>query len=132
MNDQEHEATKARIRALDEKWTERLVAGWRITLAYVREDFKVNDEISPGTLASSDAHWPYKFATISFNMPQCLQNDDEELEEAFVHELCHLLVNELRWREGEDKDGYRLEHEEHTCTILARAVIRVSNLAISA
>ena len=127
MNDQEYETTKARIRALNEKWATLLVEGWQLGLAFVREDFKVDDEISPGTLATSNARWPYKVALISFNMPHCLENNDEELEEAFVHELCHLLVNELRWREGEDKDGYRMEHEEHACTELARAFIRVNN-----
>ena len=126
MTDDEYEATQARLVALRERWLEPLgLYQWDISWSYVRESakFLVDNEADPDVVMCCNSRWSYMHAGIGFNMPLCAESDDEALELQFVHELSHVLVNELRWREGEDKDGYRMEHEEHVCSVLARAFI---------
>jgi len=62
--------------------------------------------------------WRYMTAVVYVNVPALAGMSDRELEEGIVHELCHILVNEMR-----EKD---IGHEERTVTMLASAFMWVS------
>lgn len=61
------------------------------------------------------AHWPYRKATINFWFNATTDLDDEDLEEVVVHELCHILVNQMREK--------GIVHEEAVVTALSKAFI---------
>ncbi len=65
--------------------------------------------------------WHYQEASIHFNV-QIMQNKtDEEIDYIVRHEICHLLVNEMReWEHYDPKTGGAMRHEEHVVTGLAK------------
>lgn len=63
------------------------------------------------------ARWQYLKATIAVNAPAVKSMSDRKLAYAVVHELCHLLVNEMR---EADPDG---KHEERVVTVLSNVMI---------
>ena len=82
---------------------------WRITVHYYDDPVQVlrifggveGDRIVP---AITTADWVYGIATVSVNMLAVAKMDDTEIEAMVVHELCHILVNEMRENE--------IHHEE--------------------
>ena len=54
--------------------------------------------------AEVQSDWRYLSAAIKFNMPALAGQTDEEIEIKVVHELCHILICEMR------EDG--VDHEE--------------------
>src|SRR3990167_11383214 len=99
MIDSEFEEQKARLAALAEKWIGPLGLGWwDITHAYAREEYR-----APGTTARDDslayckADWRYGHAEITWNMPNLIGYADADLERAYIHELMHIFLNEMRW-----------------------------------
>jgi predicted SprT family Zn-dependent metalloprotease len=61
------------------------------------------------------ARWEYLEAYLEVNTPAIAELSDIELEVAIVHELCHILVNEMR--EG------GIKHEERVCSRLSQAFL---------
>jgi len=59
------------------------------------------------------ADWRYLSASIAVNVKAVARLDDDELERAVVHELIHVLVNEMR------EPG--IDHEERVVTMLSKA-----------
>ena len=123
MNDTEFEVQRQRLLALAEKWVGPLGLGWwLIDFEFARDDY-----VAPGTTARDDslakcvAHWRYGQAYITWNMPLVAQQKDEYLERAFVHELSHIFVNEMRWTAGNDADA--VDHEERVCSTLTKAFL---------
>ena len=57
--------------------------------------------------------WEYLWATIDVNLTACSELTDDELEQALLHELAHVLLAEIRDRRGQ-------HHFERTCTRLAQ------------
>jgi hypothetical protein len=126
MTDKEFSALRAKLRKLAKKWIPRLnLDQWAIQLTYDREGFaSANNGGNAGAatcLARTGAMWQYLDAHIEFNMPVLLNCSDWEIEVTYVHELMHLLLNEMR-EEG-------INHEERTATTLARAFVKTSGLA---
>lgn len=111
--------TKERIAELAKTWTQRLGLGWWRVDFIFRDDPQTildnfgndRDEI---TLARTYVSWMYAQAKVDINLPAWSELDDEEKERAIVHELIHILVNEMR--EGE------LHHEERVVTGLTKAI----------
>ena len=112
LTDKDYRRQVKRIKKLIKKWHSPLVGWWRVEHAYYREGLSPEDRAA-GALASTHAEWEYLMATISWDIPEVAQTSDEYLEYAMVHELCHLLVNEMH------ADG--VDHEERVVTTLARA-----------
>jgi len=119
MTDAEFEEAKARLLPYIERWIKPLgLNWWHIEFVYVRDEFAVADKPAPRTLASCKANWRYLTATIEWNMARVAEEDDDDLERAFVHELCHVLINEMR-----EHDDDWLDHEERVASTLTMAFI---------
>lgn len=107
------------IGAAFDKWISCLgISWWDVDILYyddpasIIQHFRRNDDLL--ILATCDANWMYGTATISVNLPAFAERTPEQIERTVVHELCHILVNEMR--EGE------LHHEERVVTSLTKAI----------
>lgn len=125
MTDSEFEQERERILAFARKWAEPLGLGWwEITYEYARDDYKApSPSYAPDTFSAAycTADWRYGHATIVFNMPVMAQQSDSKAEKIVVHELCHVLLNEMRWARHDDAD--HIDHEERVASTLARAFL---------
>lgn len=132
MNDAEYEAQKQRLRDLSHKWVEALGLGWwNIQLEYARDNYEpAEGNTRNGELARCKTDWRYGHACITWNMLVLPGIDDEELELAFLHELMHIFLNEMRWARTNDSDS--LDHEERVASTLTKAFLwfRDSLLAV--
>lgn len=124
MTDEEYAAQKERLRTLTERWVAPLgLRWWRLDLEYDREGIRVSDEEHAENwrcLFRVFTRWEYAEAKIVCNMPALADLDDERLEEKFVHELVHVLVNEMR------EEGHC--HEERVVTTLTKAFLWVRDM----
>ena len=104
------------------KWVYCLGIGWWNVKAYYLEGKHAKKEFPPvdgnGILARTYADWRYGTASIYFNVPAVKKLSPEELESTVIHELCHILVNEMREVE--------LHHEERVVTGLTKAFLWTS------
>jgi hypothetical protein len=132
MNDKDYAAQKARLKKLIDKWVKPIGLGWwNVQFAYSREPLDLGPHIAnTGTeqcVAKTHAHWQYLDALIEWNMQRIEEMDDEDLERAFVHELCHVFVNEMRmWGNAEmetEKADEAIRHEERVVTQLTNAFL---------
>lgn len=69
--------------------------------------------INPKTAGSCDTDWRYQESTISINKQWLTKLSKEGIEKLIVHELMHVLLNEMR-EEG-------IDHEERVATNLQKA-----------
>jgi hypothetical protein len=126
MNDEEFELQKKRIQVLTERWVKPLGMNWgRIHFVYHRDsgDFqeqreKYCDTSKDGSgrgLAFCTSDWRYAESTIQFNLLVVAGEDDDALEEFYVHELMHVFLSEMR------ESG--IDHEERVATTLAKAFV---------
>lgn len=133
LNDREYNAQKKRIRSLTQKWIRPLGLGqWRIDIDYCREnEIALSNGHDPESAFSAlmdvQTQWEYMQASIRINMPFAAGLDDETLERAFVHELMHVMVCEMRvpdWAGApiEVMQSQR-DHEERVVTTLANAML---------
>lgn len=116
MTDAEYRKTVMRLRKAAGKWQTALGLGyWRITYEYESEGLMPVPARTDGqsVAATSRPDWRYKHATINFNVPVLADQTDDDLERFVLHELTHVLVNELR-EEG-------LDHEERVVSELTSA-----------
>lgn len=121
MTDAEFQAQRERIEPVAQRWIAALGLGfWSITLVWAREDYHESEPGTPrSSIARCKADWRYAHATITFNVPKFVDEDDDDLEGIVVHELMHVFLSEARWVDGEDSDS--LDHEERVATMLAKA-----------
>lgn len=107
------------IKAAFAKWIPRLGLAWHdIEIVYyddpqeIINHFRIIEtgEMVPATVT---AQWMYADAKININLPVFEHIETDNIERVIVHELCHILVNEMR--EGE------LHHEERVVTGLTKA-----------
>ena len=124
MDDAAFEAQRARILKLIDRWHEPLGLRWwrKVEYEYWREPLPAVDGPKPSStgfvsVAQANASWKYLDGKIKFDMQACADLPDDELEYVFVHECCHLLINEMRQC---DRDDW-LDHEERVCTQLGQA-----------
>ena len=106
------------------KWIPRLGLAWYdLEVVYYDDPGEIlqrfrqadNGGVVPAFVA---ANWMYADAKISVNLPAFDELDADKIEKIVVHELCHILVNEMR--EGE------LHHEERVVTGLTKAFFWVA------
>ncbi len=120
MTDAEFKAQKARLQALRKRWHNCLgLRWWTVTHDYRREALVVNGVMSAETAASCKADWRYLQATVSWNLALVVDQSDEGLESIFVHEMMHILLDEMRYF-NEDNG---MKHEERVATTLAQAFL---------
>ena len=108
----------ALIKEYSSRWSHRLGLGWWwIDLVFYDDPDTILDHFGNDgdktVLAQTFVEWKYGTAKILFNAPAWKKLDKEAIERAVLHELCHILVNEMR--EGE------LHHEERVVTGLQKA-----------
>lgn len=113
------------IKAAFAKWIPRLgLAWWEIEIVYYDDPYEIINRfriIETGEMvpANVTAQWMYADAKININLPAFEFIEMDNIERVCVHELCHLLVNEMR--EGE------LHHEERVVTGLTKAFFWVAD-----
>lgn len=97
------------------------LAWWHVTASWYDDEaeFRKTDGESVAAFRVW-ADWRYMTADLAVNVPAVARLDDDELERAVVHELCHALVNEMR--EG------GIDHEERVVTTLASAFMWVRDV----
>ena len=125
MRDLEFNRVKAKLKhmSLHWIWTLGLKRWHRIDIVYHRSDPNPKEADGYACPAWVNVKWEYQIATVNFDVSQLLESSDEELEYIVIHELCHVLVNEMRCQ-----DGAR-QHEERVVTGLAQAFRWVRNVA---
>jgi hypothetical protein len=115
MTDAERRAIIRRIGKISKKWLKMMgLMWWTVNLNYTTETRDTGSGYQ--AIAWVNAKWQYMTADVYFSLPIIVDKDDEEIEEVVRHELCHILVNEMR-----EQDEDRL-HEERVCTTLASAL----------
>lgn len=102
------------------KWTYLLgLRWWKVDVYFLRKKGEITRTFgkreNETVIAKTFADWRYATATIYINLRALNRASDEEVETYIVHELCHILVNEMR-DEG-------IDHEERTVTGLQKAFI---------
>lgn len=108
-----------KIKKICNKWIYRLgLRWWEVEVHYVEDPqdvidiFKTNDnEI---VIGRTYVDWKYMSANVYLNIPSMLNMTHNQIERIIVHELLHILVNEMR------EDG--IDHEERVVTLLTKAV----------
>ena len=127
MDDAAFGKQKRRLLKLANRWIGPLgLKWWKLDLVYSRTPL---DSSKPGFYcqAKTSVAWEYLDATITWNMEAIEGLSDEELEKIFVHECCHILVNEMRmWgpsKLDEEKLHEAMLHEERVVTQLALAFL---------
>lgn len=131
MNDKEYEELRNRIREIARAWLQVLGLGfWKIDLEYSRDGKGVCDPHSDlgnewDCAASVLVKWQYLNANIIFNLPIMLEMSDNEIEDTIIHEICHVLVNEMREYSQVEISEERLHigraHEERVVSSLTNA-----------
>jgi len=118
MKRKSYRKQRRRVAQLFDTWTYRLgLRWWTIRVLYYNRRKRFKHAADHETFARVYADWRYLNATIEINLPCAKRLDDAELEAAVVHELCHILVNEM------STTALRTTGEEHVCTTLAQAFI---------
>lgn len=111
--------SERRLRVLFKVWTQRLgLERWNIDVELAPQH-EVGQIANGGADAAADclAHWEYERATIRFTEP--LPESDQQLESHVVHELMHVMLNEIRRQ-------HKMENEERTAMMLTRAFLKVA------
>lgn len=122
MTDKEHEIIKARIQKLIDKWYHTLGLGWyRTDMVWARD----HDEEKRDTAARTKWSWQYRTAEITWFLPVCMNQNDEELERIVVHEFAHILTGSMA-QNAPDTDEYSQMMEYGTETV-ARSLMWARN-----
>lgn len=127
MTDKEFNTQKKRIRSLITKWHKAIgMNWWRVEYIYSRErrdDSATTYDPGQGWDVAADCQTDsnYMTATVTFYLPNIATIRDEELEEIYLHELMHVLINPMQTKK-------KAAEEERVATTLARAMIWASEI----
>lgn len=128
MTDSEYKAAIKRIRPILLKWQKPCGLGmWR------RVDFTYHRDaasLAGGSRVELDEHardiagcavvdWEYREATIHLNVDKLSDHTDEEIDYIVRHEICHVLVNEMREWQKHSANYSAIKHEERVVSDLA-------------
>lgn len=127
MNDAEYEAQKARVTAFLDIWIAPLgLRWWKLTHVWKR----TTESGTHGPLqATCSAAWEYMDACIEWYLPTIATLADDALEDTVIHELMHVLVNEMSVANNQEAAGDNDAHEERVVTTLAKAAMWVRDFA---
>ena len=109
---------RKKIRQYIDKWATPLGLGWwkvDVYYHYSKKAIRRYLKAPKGStcLGRAYADWRYSEASVHFNAAAMAYRTDEENENTVIHELTHILVQEMR--EGD------IDHEERVVTQLAKA-----------
>lgn len=130
-----HEEQQARIEAIYSRWESVLgLDSWDIGREFYPGTFINQNGNATGdaAVACTFTRWQYLHGSIWFNTAAAADQTDAQMEEHVVHEMVHVLLNEMRDLCTEDEHPINLKHEERVCTTLARAFLRASRTGESA
>ena len=115
MNDEEFEHEKTRVQTARDKWHDLIVPpDYEVNWEYWREPI----ENHPKAVMTCTPDWRYLQAHIDVCLPKVVDLGDAELEQIALHEMCHILVNEMR-PEPSPGEEY-MDHEERVVSTLVR------------
>lgn len=111
--------TRKILRKLFKKWCYRLgLNWWKVDVYYITDPEtvarKFHERDDAVCLMRTWVSWEYAEATVEVNLPALKGRTEENLEREVVHELVHVLVNEMR--EG------KMHHEERVVTSITKAI----------
>ena len=132
MNDREFRELKRRLQRLVRWWGDELgLRWWLMHFNWDRTGEATTEDGHDGASVAAFTHvtWQYSEASITFNMPLCAEVDDDQLERYVVHEMMHVLVNEMREWQAESGD-HAILHEERVVSSLTSAVRWVRDRAV--
>lgn len=90
------------------KWKTQLFLGvWEVSFN-IRDYLKGGDD-GTCTAATCDAQWKYFEAFLNFSFEEMRGLEEEEIEKIVIHEMMHIVVNELR-EEGIDHEERVVSH----------------------
>jgi hypothetical protein len=120
--DAEWKVLQAKIERWFDEWIDHLWLGWwRIEFVWYRSEIPdMNREVvRPARKALMDctADYHYFEAVIRVNLLAAQEFDDEYLEKVVVHELAHIVLNEMRDWKPTDKG---MKREERVATHLQK------------
>lgn len=102
-----------------DKWSKIMgIDRWDITVDY--NSLKFDEDAR--TNAYCQSSWQYKSAYLEVFLPTLKGNSAWEIESLIIHELCHILVCEMRGLP--DEDGKVNPHEERVVTEMTQAFLR--------
>lgn len=137
MTDKEYREQKKRVQKYLDKWITPLgLRWWKIDVVWDRATHCDSDP--PGGSEHCAAHvkcrWEYLEATVTFHLLQLIEQKDDDLEKVIVHELCHVLVNEMRAPIAPNDETHAewMKHEERVVSTLACAFIWTYEEAVKA
>lgn len=81
---------------------------------------------SPDTAACTYSDWKYKHATVEFYLGVMASMGAEEQELVVVHELLHVILNEIHGATDENRSEDDRAHEERVVTELTQAFLRIA------
>jgi hypothetical protein len=117
VNDREYARARRRVERIFHRWRADLgLRWWSVRLEFERERHP-RDSTETCVLGETTANWKYMNARIVFFLPEIAAMDDADLERSVVHELVHVLVNEMTERDEDDA------HQERVVTTLTDAFI---------
>lgn len=107
-----------KINSLFEKWVTRLgLRWWNIKVVFYDDPSEIvtrfKEDDTTVCVAVTHSDWRYAEAKISVNLPAWKDVTKDEAETIVIHELVHVLVNEMR-TSGND-------HEERVVTNIVKA-----------
>lgn len=107
------EITRKKLKKYFDKWFERLLLhSWYIDIHWEYEPNRQESRMR----GQMPVQWEYLRADFYIYLPLLWGMREVELEEFIVHELMHIMVNEMR-----DDSPDNCDHEERVVTSLARA-----------
>jgi hypothetical protein len=124
LTDKQLKSQQKRVLKLVERWRKPLgLFLWRILVACEDgESVEASGDAEVTTYFSVVSNWRYCQAEITAWLPSIATLPDDLVEEYLVHELCHVLVNEMRPPDGQSEADRA--HEERVVTQLAGAFVR--------
>jgi predicted SprT family Zn-dependent metalloprotease len=117
MKKQKFKRARKRFNRIALEWATRMGLKWWSLhfLYYGKTPKKFRREDGHQTAVRVLARWQYLEAYFEVNTPAIARMSDSELEALVVHEMCHVLVNEMREK--------GIKHEERVCSRLAQAFL---------
>ncbi len=123
--DREMRVQSRRVEKLMNKWPDRLgLTHWNIKLEMCATSSRDDGEITWRVSFQTATLWQYMDSIITAYVPAIAEMSDDQVEEAFVHELCHILVGEMSncSTDKGDRDGAS-PHEERVVTQITTAIL---------
>ena len=107
------------------EWTYRLgLRWWEITVTWYKKPKAIRRYFGckkyEMVIARTFADWRYGTASIHVNLSAFDGMNDKKIESVVIHELCHVLVNELQ--------SGGIDHEERVVTGLQKAFVWTRDL----